>query len=106
MNPRGEQFGITEDDDEVEELKGQIEEALRNVEEIKKNNAIVSVLTKEEQTDVADDEIVLYVSVKVQKNQKENGKTGVDSEIGLEAENGIDIENKQGRGTCMKVNTQ
>ena len=57
--------------DDVEDLRRQIESALGGVEEIVKNNGVISVATSAEDAPRAvktnDDEVVVYVSIKINK---------------------------------------
>ena len=57
--------------DDVEDLRRQIETALGGVEEIVKNNGVISVATSAEDAPRAvktsDDEVVVYVSIKINK---------------------------------------
>ena len=64
-------------DSSVDELKVQIEAALNNVEEIKSKNAVVSFRShesddKEDRSIDKNDEIVLYVSIKIKKDESDN----------------------------------
>ena len=74
MNLKGNDTADNQTD--VEGLRKQIESALGNVEEIVKNNAVISVATsaedskKEVRATEDDDEIVVYVSIKINKNEK------------------------------------
>lgn len=80
--------------DNVEELRRQIESALGSVEEIVKNKAVISVATEPEQ-DSQQDEVVVYVSIKIKKNQEREGQ---DQHLnGNSASNGVN-------GTCPASN--
>ena len=80
--------------DNVEELRRQIESALGSVEEIVKNKAVISVATEPEQ-DSKQDEVVVYVSIKINKNQEREGE---DQHLnGNPASNGLN-------GTCPGSN--
>ena len=70
MNLRGSSNTITD----VEDLRKQIESALGNVEEIVKNKAVINVATSADDAANAggahDDEVVVYVSIKINKNDQ------------------------------------
>ena len=78
--------------DNVEELRRQIESALGSVEEIVKNKAVISVATTPEQQAAAlnsqQDELVVFVSIKINKNQ-EAGEGEGQHQNGKPAANGL-----------------
>ena len=70
MNLRGTSNTVTD----VEDLRRQIETALGSVEEIVKNKAVINVATSADDAANAggahDDEVVVYVSIKINKNDQ------------------------------------
>ena len=70
MNLRGTSNTVTD----VEDLRRQIETALGGVEEIVKNKAVINVATSADDAVNAggahDDEVVVYVSIKINKNDQ------------------------------------
>ena len=70
MNLRGTSNTVTD----VEDLRRQIETALGGVEEIVKNKAVINVATSADDAANAggahDDEVVVYVSIKINKNDQ------------------------------------
>ena len=119
MNLKGIDTAL-ENQTDVEGLRKQIESALGNVEEIVKNNAVISVATsaedskKEVRAAEDDDEIVVYVSIKINKNDKNlpvanqngfipNGKVS----IPVEEQNGHAVHYSNGElhgGKVKRVN--
>ena len=95
MNPRTSSGSA--DPTNVEELRRQIETALGSVEEIVKNNAVISVDTSPSKPAASDeDEVVVYVSIKINKNEEShhyNGASatsnGLDGFNGLSGSNGL-----------------
>ena len=70
MNLRGTSNAVTD----VEDLRRQIETALGGVEEIVKNKAVINVATSADDAantgGAHDDEVVVYVSIKINKNDQ------------------------------------
>ena len=97
MNLRGNSGNVTD----VEDLRRQIETALGNVDEIVKNNAVINVATTAEATTNGignnnDDEMVVYVSIKLNKSDprlQQNNISGSQYHGYEPSENHVDFRN-------------
>ena len=94
MNLRALNTSETSDtSDNVEELRRQIESALGSVEEIVKKKAVISVGTTPDQPAAGQnsdqDEVVVYVSIKINKNQEREGEVEGQHRNGDTASNGV-----------------
>ena len=109
MNLRGTSNTVTD----VEDLRRQIESALGSVEQIVKNKAVINVATSADDAASAggahDDEVVVYVSIKINKNdQRYSNHVNQESSIQQLAHdpqtvNGVDEAQREGGGGVRRV---
>ena len=109
MNLRGSSNSVTD----VEDLRRQIESALGGVEEIVKNKAVINVATSADDAAHAggahDDEVVVYVSIKINKNDQRFPNHGSqDPSLQQNANsqqivNGVDEARMEGGGGARRV---